>query len=580
MQLAACLRQRKNTINKKVLSMQNKLNNKAEDNLPNTTAPNQPKLGRAKTQTDSLFQALPKSSLKELHRTNLRLQDSHQREQRFLRALIALLFSSALSIGLVFLVLALIFSQVALWMLTALCTICIPIYGSIYWLSRRPNLVRVGSWLIMIYLTLLLILAAYLFGPAQPIAATFILPIMLSLFLLPKLATLVFSLLGVICTLLVNLVDYQPPFLLPEDDSNKLGVVVRLLIWGIAILLPSLIGILLSHQLSQLKQVNQLAIEQAQRLEESLLNINIKRQFGQSVSQRIASVTAELQAVANQQTSGNAQQVLALNEVINFLSELAATASVIETKTEIVNTVSVEVLDLSENVQQTTLAVAETGKQGLLAVERTIENNQSVSQLYTSLKAILEALRQRSNKINVVIAQLKNLSDETHLLALNASIEAAGAGVYGERFEVIAHEVKSLADRSLLASKNAEENLLEIEAYVEQAVDMSEKVQVQTRQAVSVAAEAGEVINTLTLVIGQNTTEAGKIWLAATNMRGQMQEIKVVASQQRSGTGQAVETLRELGAVAEQNASGSMQVNNTSHDLEELSEELSLVLAA
>jgi methyl-accepting chemotaxis protein len=403
---------------------------------------------------------------------------------------------------------------------------------------------------------------------------------MLSIFLLPKLATLVFGLVGTICTILVNLIDYQPPFLLPEDNNNKVGLVVRLLLLVVAILIPCLIGILLSHQLSQLKQVNQLAIEQAQRLEESLLNINNKRQFGQSVSQRIASVTAELQAVANQQTNGSEQQVRALNEVINFLSELASTASVIEAKTEIVNTVSAEVLELSENVQQTTLAVAETGKQGLLAAERTIENNQSVSQLYTSLKTVLEALRQRSNKINVVIAQLKNLSDETHLLALNASIEAAGAGAYGERFEVIAHEVKSLADRSLQASKNAEENLLEIEAYVEQAVDMSEKVQVQTHQAVSVAAEAGEVINALTLVIGQNTSEAGKIWLAATNMRSQMQEIKVVASQQRSGTGQAVETLRELGAVAEQNASGSMQVNNTSHNLEELSVELSLVLAA
>jgi methyl-accepting chemotaxis protein len=519
----------------------------------------------------------PQVNFSELHQTNLRSQDTTQLEQRFLGTLALLLLGATLSGLFIFVGIAVLLNQPSLWLLVAACGILSGSYIPAYWCSRNPNLIRVGSWLLLVAFNLLVMFIAYLLGPAQPIASVFLIIVMLSLFLLPKLATFVLGLLGLVCTIGTTLVDYQPPIFFSDI---RIAQLLSLVIWCLVILTASLLGMVLAQQLSELKQLRQLANKQAQYLHDSLMSIEHKREFGQTVSQRIAAVTAELQAVSRQQTNGSEQQVVALTEVISFLSELAATARIIEAKTETINSVSAEVLGLSENVQQTTLAVAQTGERGLVAVERTIENSQVVSRLYTSLKGLLEALRQRSNKISSVIGQLRELSDETHLLALNASIEAAGAGVYGERFEVVAREVKNLADRSRQASNSAEESLLEVEVYIKQAVEMSGAVQEQTQQAVSVATEAGEVINALVLVIGQNTTEAARIWQAATTMRLQMQEIKAVASQQRSGTGQAVETLRELGAVAEQNASGSMQVNSTSHDLEELSQELALVLAA
>jgi methyl-accepting chemotaxis protein len=512
-----------------------------------------------------------------LSQTSLHLQDTTQREQRFLGGLALTLAASVFFVMLTLIGATILLNQPSLWLIVGVCIVSIFTLLFTYWCSRNPKLVKLGSWLSMVVITLVVMSLVYMYGPSQPLACYFITPVMLSLFLLPKLATLGLSVTGILYTVGIYLIAYQPPLVFPDKGIT---LFLSLVAWVGSLLVPSFIGMLLSHQLSQLKQVNQLAIEQAQRLHHSLVGIEHKRQFGHTVSQRISSVTAELQAIATQQTSGSEQQVVALSEVIGFLAELAATARAIEAKTEIVDGVSEEVLELSENVQQTTLAVAQTGEDGLMAVERTIQNNHTVYQLYTSLKIVLAALRQSSNKIGNIVGQLKELSDETHLLALNASIEAAGAGVYGERFEVVAQEVKELADRSRKASKTAEESLWEVEDYIKQAVEMSEGVQEQTQQAVNVATAAGEVINALALVLRRNTEEAGKIRRAATTMHTQMQEIKIVASQQRTGTGQAVETLQSLGTVAKQNVSGSVQVNSTSHDLEELSQELNLVLAA
>ena len=75
------------------------------------------------------------------------------------------------------------------------------------------------------------------------------------------------------------------------------------------------------------------------------------------------------------------------------------------------------------------------------------------SSLKTAPISILNEFSLKSAKMRTILDLLKSIAAETHLLSLNASIEAAGAGEQGVRFGVVAQEVKHLATRSSSASK-------------------------------------------------------------------------------------------------------------------------------
>ncbi len=523
------------------------------------------------TQTNPTTQSTSKNDVTKL------LVSSAGREQRFLRILSLILLSSSPISTVIFTGLLILTNQPTLWPLIALCGGTSGLYIFTYWCSRKPNLVQLGSWFAIIGLALAIMTVIYSFGSSQPFSGVFFVPLALSLFLLPKWATLAFSLIAIAETFLVYLVPYQP---LIQLDMAEARLYLTLVIWTCSLLVTALIGMLLSHQLSQLKQVNQLAIAQTSQLQAAFGNIENKRHYGEAVGQRMASVTSELQAIANQQAVGSQQQVATVLQITQAQAELLESAGTIEGKSQTINQTAAEILQLSLKVQTTINTVQQTGQHGLLSVERTVETNQEVEKLYSTLTNGLTLLRERTDHIQRIVGSLKEISDQTHLLALNAAIEAAGVGAEGgERFGVVAAEMRGLADLSRAASKEAAEILEKVGGAIMEVTNMARQGQTQTEQALGVAQESGLVIHKLMQAVVYNAQEVSLIEQATRKMNGLTQEISLSTGQQRSATDQSVKALQQLGIVAEQSASGGQLVTQTAFSLEELSHELVLTLA-
>jgi methyl-accepting chemotaxis protein len=346
-----------------------------------------------------------------------------------------------------------------------------------------------------------------------------------------------------------------------------------------AFLIMVLVLWLASYLSSSLKKTNARLNAQTERLETFLNSLEEKRTLGESVSRQIFSLTAELNAIANQQAGGSQQQASALTQITSFIEELTSTAQTISTKAEQLHQAAAKISNIAGQIKASATQMTEKGDAGARAVEHTLTSTHKMVGQYDELRQVLANLEQRQGKIKEVIGTIKNISDQTHLLALNATIEAAGAGENGERFLVVAAEVKSLADRSMRASREVYEILSKVEEGITQVAEVVETGRQYSQGTLTIAQQSGEVLRELVVNVFESAEEIDVIEQVSSVVSEQTREISLATHQQFNASQQALESLQNIGTIATQTASGSTQITTSTHNLEELSHHLLATLA-
>lgn len=166
------------------------------------------------------------------------------------------------------------------------------------------------------------------------------------------------------------------------------------------------------------------------------------------------------------------------------------------------------------------------------------------------VKADIEELEKKSMVIGEFVDTINDIAEETNLLSLNASIEAARAGEAGKGFAVVAEAIRKLADGSSQAAS-------EINKVVEEIVK-------QTKDTVSTAVKAGEIVGEQALLVNHTKEDFRNISECTEQMLVSIRQISediVSIDAQRKDTLDAVSS---ISAVAEETATASGEVYNIS----------------
>jgi methyl-accepting chemotaxis protein len=263
-------------------------------------------------------------------------------------------------------------------------------------------------------------------------------------------------------------------------------------------------------------------------------------------AQSISSSTSEILAAVSQHTVSASQQSAAINETSTTMEELRTAAEQTARKAK----------EVAEQAQASA-RVSEEGTEAVDAITRAMEETRD--RVGAMAKDIL-LLSEQSQQIGEITATVNDLADQSNILALNASIEAAKAGEHGKGFAVVAAEVRNLAEQSKQATDQVRAILGDIQKATTSAVLATERGTKVVEESLGLTHRAGDGIRSL----------AGTIQDAALAA----QQISASVHEQSVGMDQITQAVKDMSASTTQFVAGAQQSQDAAEDLNNLSRQL------
>lgn len=261
-----------------------------------------------------------------------------------------------------------------------------------------------------------------------------------------------------------------------------------------------------------------------------------------SISQ-LSSTSSEMSATASQLQSLSTESAASITETASTVEEVKQTAQIS--------------MDRAKDVFEAAQVNLNVSKEGLKFLEIMAGNIRNIKEQMDHIAQSILSLNDQSQTISEIISAVDDIAEQSNLLAVNASIEAAKAGEHGRGFTVVAQEIKTLADQSKQSTKQVRKILGDIQKATGTAVMATEQGNKAADAGVSSSAEVERAIKNLSETIAEATQLS--------------QQITAANQQQYAGIDQVTIAMENIKEASTQNVQAARNLEQSGQDLKDLS---------
>ncbi len=264
----------------------------------------------------------------------------------------------------------------------------------------------------------------------------------------------------------------------------------------------------------------------------------------------VAAAAAELSQINDATDQGVQQQSLQMDSAAIAMNQMTTTVDDVARNTQ----------EAADNVQET-LGEVRKGKE---VVGSTITAIEILAGNVSRTAEAMDALRGDTESIGSILQVIRDVAEQTNLLALNAAIEAARAGEQGRGFAVVADEVRTLASRTQKSTTDIQSMIERLQTSARSAVEVMEESRQGASRSVEQAVEAGSTLDRITQSV--------------LSINGMTQQIASATEEQSTTVRDISQSICRINEVSQQTRDNISNTTKASDSLARLAEELRVLV--